>query len=159
VLIHVEQVYLAQKLRPGVNSVASLWTYRPKYFYGAFIAPESKLKSNRDVYVRFAAAMMQSNRSVYKDKAGFIKTANKWMKGVYKKHPGLLEKTYDDFVKARIWAVNNGMPRDTVAWTNDFNKKRGKYKGGVPSYGKLIDESIAKDALKKVGGAIKPMEN
>ncbi|MFQ5962068.1 MAG: ABC transporter substrate-binding protein, partial [Candidatus Methylomirabilales bacterium] len=93
VLIHVEQVLLAQKLRPGVVALASLWHSRPKYFYGVFIAPESKLKGQRDAYVRFAVAMMQSNRSIYKDKAGFLESARKWAKPVYKKHPGIMSKT------------------------------------------------------------------
>ncbi len=154
VLIHVEQVLLAQKLRPGVTSVASLWKYRPKYWYGVFMAANSKLQSNSDAYTRFAVAMIQSNRSIYKDKAGFLKTARKWAKGVYKKHPGIMSATYDEFVKERIWAVNNGMPKATVAWTNAFNKKRGKYKKGTPSYTDLIDTRIAADALKRVGGPI-----
>ncbi|MBT3350450.1 MAG: ABC transporter substrate-binding protein [Nitrospinaceae bacterium] len=154
VLIHVEQVLLAKKLRPGVKAVASLWTYRPKYFYGAFMAHQDNLKAKRDAYVRFSVAMMQANRSIYKDKAGFLETADKWMKKVYKKHGGLLSQTYDTFVKARIWAVNNGMPKATVDWTNAFNKKRGKYKKGTPSYSDLIDTGIAADALKRVGGAI-----
>jgi ABC-type nitrate/sulfonate/bicarbonate transport system substrate-binding protein len=158
VLIHVEQVLLAKKLRPGIKAVASLWTYRPKYMYGVFMAHNSKLKANPDVYTRFAVAMMQSNRSIYKDKKGFLKTANKWMKGVYKKHPGLLSQTYDTFVKARIWSVNSGMPKATIKWTNGFNEKRGKYKKGVPSYTDLIDTSIAKAALKRIGGAVSPSE-
>jgi hypothetical protein len=134
--------------------VASLWTYRPKYWYGVFMAHNSKLQSNSDAYTRFAVAMMQSNRSIYKDKAGFLKTARKWAKGVYKKHPGIMSTTYDEFVKARIWAVNNGMPKATVDWTNAFNKKRGKYKKGVPSYTDLINTGIADAALKRVGGPI-----
>ncbi len=151
VLIHVEQVFLAQKLRPGVVALANLWRSRPKYFYGVFIAFETKLKDRRDAYVRFAVSMMQSNRAIYKDKAGFLKTADKWAKGVYKKHPGIVSNTYDIFVKDRIWSVNNGMPRATVKWTNEFNTSLKKYKGAAPSYGDLIDQGIAKDALAKAG--------
>ncbi len=151
VLIHVEQVFLAQKERPGVIALANLWRSRPKYFYGVFIAHNSKLKSNRDVYVRFAVAMMQSNRALYKDKAGFLKTADKWAKKVYKKHGDITSKTYDIFVKDRIWSVNNGMPKATVKWTNEFNTSLKKYKGAAPSYEDLIDQGIAKDALAKAG--------
>jgi ABC-type nitrate/sulfonate/bicarbonate transport system substrate-binding protein len=153
VLIHVEQVLLAQKLLPGVTSVASLWKYRPKYMYGVFMAHNSALQSRRDVYTRFAVAMMQSNRSIYKDKAGFLKTARKWAKGVYRKYPGIMSKTYDEFVKARIWSVNNGLPRASFKWTNEFNAKRGKYKKGIPTYEELIDTDLAKAALKRIGGS------
>ncbi|MFQ5656664.1 MAG: ABC transporter substrate-binding protein [Candidatus Methylomirabilales bacterium] len=151
VLIHVEQVLLAQKLRPGIVALANLWRSRPGYLYAVFVAPESKLKSNRDAYVRFAVAMMQSNRAIYKDKAGFLKTARKWAKPVYKKHPDIMSKTYDIFVKDRIWSVNNGLPKATIKWTNEFNVSLKKYKGAAPSYGDLIDQGIAKDALAKAG--------
>ncbi len=80
VLIHVEQVLLAQKERPGVVALANLWRSRPKYFYGVFIASETKLKDRRDAFVRFAVAMMQANRAIYKDKAGFTESAGKWSK-------------------------------------------------------------------------------
>lgn len=151
VLIHVEQVFLAQNLRKGVNKVADLWKIRPNYFYGVFIAPDAKLKSNPDAYVRFAVAMMESNRKIYKDKPGYLASAVKWIKPVYQEYPNLISKTYDIFVEERIWSVNNGMPRKTIEWTNDFNTKLKKYKGAAPSYDDLIDSRVAKAALKKAG--------
>lgn len=151
VLIHVEQVFLAQNERKGVNKVADLWKVRPHYFYGAFIAPATKLKSNADTYVRFAAAMMESNRAIYKDKAGFLASAIKWIKPVYQKHPNLMGRTYDIFVAEKMWSVNNGLPKKWIDWTNDFNTQLKKYKGAAPSYDKLVDSSIAEAALKKVG--------
>ncbi len=151
VLIHVEQVFLAQTERPGVIALANLWRSRPKYFYGVFVAPETKLMGNRDAYVRFAVAMMQSTRAIYKDKAGFTESVAKWSKPVYMKHADITSKTYDIFVKDRIWAVNNGIPKATVKWTNEFNVGLKKYKGAAPSYRDLIDQGIAKDALAKAG--------
>lgn len=158
VLIHVEQVLLAQKLRPGVKALADLWKARPNYQYGAFIAHESKIKKNRDAYVRFAMAMMQSNRSIYKDKAGFLRSANKWAKKIYQKHGNIVSRTYDTFVKEQIWSVNNGLPRKSIAWTNKFNVSLKKYKGAPPSYEELIDVSVLKDALAKAG-QVTPLEN
>ncbi len=151
VLIHVEQVFLAQSQRKGVNSVADLWKTQPHYLYGAFIAPEAKLKSNPDMYVRFAAAMMESNRAAYKDKAGYLASAIKWIKPVYQKHPQIMAKTYDIFVAEKMWSVNNGLPKKAIDWTNDFNTSLKKYKGAAPSYDALVDSNITEAALKKVG--------
>jgi len=61
-------------------------------------------------------------------------------------------------VSERIWAVNNGLPKESIAWTNKFNAGLKKYKGAPPSYTKLIDVSILKDALAK-SGAVTPLEN
>lgn len=151
VLIHVEQVFLAQTLRKGVNKIADLWKTQPYYLYAAFIAPEAKLKSNSDIYVRFAAAMMESNRAAYTNKAGYLASAIKWLKPVYQKHPDIMSKTYDIFIAEKIWSVNNGMPKKTIDWTNDFNTKLKKYKGAAPSYEVLVDSNVADAALKKVG--------
>jgi ABC-type nitrate/sulfonate/bicarbonate transport system substrate-binding protein len=151
VLIHVEEVLLAQTLRKGVNKIADLWKTRPHYFYGVFIAPDAKLKSNPDAYVRFAAAMMESNRAAYKDKPGYLATTVKWIKPVFKDHPNIMNKTFDIFVEEKIWSVNNGLPRKTIEWTNNFNTKLKKYKGAAPSYDQLVDSGIAAAALKKVG--------
>lgn len=157
VLIHVEQVFLAQSLRKGVNKIADLWKVQPHYLYAAFIAPAAKLKSNPDMYARFAAAMMESNRAIYKDKAGYLATAVKWMKPIYHKYPNIMNKTYDIFVEEHMWSLNNGLPRKWIEWTNNFNTKLKKYKGAAPSYDDLVDSNVAKAALK-IAGQMSPPE-
>lgn len=157
VVIHVEQVLVSQK-KKAVNILGEQWKIMPKNMYGAFIAPASKLSSNRDVYVRFAQSMIQATRSLYKDKEGFIKSALKWARPVYRKNPDVIGKTYDIFVKERMWAVNSGLPRANVAWTASFMKKLGKIKGKVPSYASLVETSIGKEALDRLG-RVSPSEN
>ncbi len=151
VLIHVEDVFLAQILRKGVNNIADLWKIQPHYLYAAFVAPDAKLKSNPDVYARFAAAMMESTRAAYKDKPGYLATTVKWIKPVYKEHPNIMSKTFDIFVEEKMWSVNNGLPRKTIEWTNNFNAKLKKYKGAAPSYDDLVDSNVARAALAKMG--------
>lgn len=158
VVIHVEQVFLAQKQKPEVKSLGNIWTLMPDYLYAAFIAPEAKLESKRDVYVRFAAAMMQSNRAIYEDKKGYLEVARKWIGPAYAKHPDVVDKTYDVFVKERIWSVNAGLPKASVEWTNTFNVKLKRYKGAPPTYDQLVDTRIGKEALAKVG-QVQPGEN
>jgi ABC-type nitrate/sulfonate/bicarbonate transport system substrate-binding protein len=102
VVIHVEQVLLAQKKQPGITALANLWEVRPHQFFGAFIARGSQIDKKKDTYIRFAVSMMQATRRIYKDRAGFLKTAKKWLRPVYKKNFEVVEKTYDFFVKERI---------------------------------------------------------
>jgi ABC-type nitrate/sulfonate/bicarbonate transport system substrate-binding protein len=158
VVIHVEQVFLAQKQKPEVKSLANIWKLMPDYLYAAFIGPEAKLESRRDVYVRFTAAMIQSNRAIYEDKKGYLEVARKWIGPAYEKHPDVVERTYDVFVKERIWSVNSGLPRVSVEWTNNFNAKLNRYKGAPPTYEQLVDVRIGQEALAKVG-PVQPGEN
>lgn len=158
VVIHVEQVFLAQKQNSGVTSLGDVWKLMPDYLYAAFIAPEARLESRRDAYVRFTAAMIQSNRAIYEDRKGYLDVARKWIGPAYEQHPDIIEKTYDVFVKERIWSVNSGLPRASVEWTNNFNAKLNRYKGAPPTYDQLIDTRIGKEAVAKVG-RVEPGEN
>ncbi len=151
VVIHVEQVLLVQKQKPNFNKLMDLWKATPNFFYGAFIAPSSKINANKDAYVRFAMAMMQSTRSIYKDKAGYLKSAMKWVRPVYKKNPDVMSKTYDIFVAEKMWGVNNGIPKASVAYTTNYMKRLGKIKDKVPSYEDIVDTSVTGAALKKAG--------
>ena len=151
VVIHVEQVLVVKKRKPAFNKLMDLWKAMPNFFYGAFIAPSSKISANKDAYVRFAMAMMQSTRSIYKDKAGYLKSANKWVRPVYKKNPEIMSKTYDVFVAEKIWGVNNGIPKSSVSFTADYMKRLGKIKGAVPSYEDIVDTGVTKAALAKAG--------
>ena len=120
---HVEQVLVVKKRKPSFNKLMDLWKAMPNFFYGAFIAPSSKINSNKDAYVRFAMAMMQSTRSIYKDKAGYIKSANKWVRPTYKKNPEIMSKTYDIFVAEKFWGVNNGIPKASVSFTAKLHEE------------------------------------
>ncbi len=151
VVIHVEQVLVVKKNKPNFNKLMDLWKAMPNFFYGAFIAPSSKIKANKSAYVRFAMAMMQSTRSIYKDKAGYIKSATKWVRPVYKKNPDVMSKTYDIFVKERIWGVNNGIPANSISFTANYMKRLGKIKGDIPSYEDIVDTSVTKAALSRAG--------
>lgn len=157
VVIHVEQVFLAQKQNAGVTSLGDIWKLMPDYLYAAFVAPEAKLESRRDAYVRFTAAMIQSNRAIYEDRKGYLEVAKKWIGPAYEQHADIMERTYDVFVKERIWSVNSGLPRASVEWTNNFNAKLNRYRGTPPTYDQLVDARIGQEALAKVG-EVQPAE-
>ena len=73
------------------------------------------------------------------------------MRPVYKKNFELIGKTYDYFVKERIWAVNNGMPKKTIEWTAQFLKKLKKIKTAIPPADSFIATDVGRMALSKVG--------
>jgi len=148
VVIHVEQLYQAQREKP-VNELARLWRTQPHYLYAAFGAHEDKLRERRAVFVKAVRAMIRANRFIYdsKNKGKVLEVAEK-----YTKAPRwALDKTYDVLVEERIWSVNAGLPAKTIQWTNDFNHQRGNYGKDKPAEGQLVDLSIAQEALKTLG--------
>lgn len=151
VVIHVEQLYVAQKEKP-VNELARLWRTQPHYLYGAFPAHEDKLKEKRGAYVKLVRALIKANRFAYQNKAKTLDIAEKWTKAPR----WALDKTYDVFIEERLWSVNAGLPVKSVEWTNELNEKMKQYDGPKPATDKLADFSVAQDAVKSLGGPLGP---
>jgi len=151
VVIHVEDFFRAQREKP-VNELARIWRTQPHYLYGAYPAHEEKLKEKREAFVKFVRAMIKANRFAYKNKDKTLDIAEK-----YTKIPRwALEKAYDIFIEDRIWTVNTGLPVKTIEWTNDLNEKMKQYDGPKPTVDKLVDFSVAQDAVKSLGGPLGP---
>lgn len=146
VVIHVEQLYQAQREKP-VNELARLWRTQPHYLYAAFAAHEDRLRERREVFVKAVQAMIRANRFLYKNKEKVLDIAEK-----YTKAPRwALDKTYDVLIEDKIWSVNAGLPVKTIQWTNDFNQKLGSYEKDKPAPEQLVDLGIAQEALKTLG--------
>ncbi len=151
VVIHVEDFFRAQREKP-VNELARIWRTQPHYLYGAYPAHEEKLKEKREAFVKFVRAMIKANRFAYKNKDKTLDIAEK-----YTKIPRwALEKAYDTFIEERIWTVNAGLPAKAIEWTNDLNEKMKQYDGPKPSVDKLVDLTVAQDAVKSLGGPLGP---
>ena len=149
VVVHVEDLYRAQREKP-VNELARLWRTQPHFLYGAFPAHEEKLKTKREAFVKLVRAMIKANRFAYKNKDKVLDMAEK-----HTKVPRwALEKAYDVFIEDHIWTVNMGLPAKTVEWTNDLTQKMGQYDGPKPPVERLVDMSVAQDAVKSLGGPL-----
>jgi ABC-type nitrate/sulfonate/bicarbonate transport system substrate-binding protein len=149
VVIHVEDLYRAQREKP-VNELARIWRTQPHYLYGAFPAHEDRLKEKRGAYVKLIRAMIKANRYAYQNKDKTLDIAEK-----YTKQPRwALDKAYDVFIEDKIWTVNAGLPLKSVEWTNDLNEKMKQYDGPKPSPDKLVDLSVAQEAVRSLGGPL-----
>lgn len=146
VVIHVEDYHEALKEKP-VNELARIWRTQPHYLYGAFPAHEDKLKEKREAYVKLVRAMIKANRFAYRNKEKTLDIGEKWTKAPR----WALDKAYDVFVEERLWTVNAGLPVKSVEWTNDLNEKMKQYDGPKPPVEKLVDLTVAQDALKSLG--------
>ncbi len=149
VVIHVEDFYRAQREKP-VNELARLWRTQPHFLYAAYAAHEDKLKERRETYVKFLRANIRANRFIYKNKEKTLDIA-----AFYTKSPRwALEKAYDILVEDKVWSVNAGLPAKTIEYTNDLNQRLAQYDKGKPAPEHLVDLSLAREALKSLGGAM-----
>src|ERR1700747_1149603 len=69
VALHPEDVYLAQKQTPGLHVLVPLAELLPDYMFNAYSAATDWIAADRTLIVDTVAAMIEANRTIYRDKA------------------------------------------------------------------------------------------
>ena len=151
-ILHVDQAIVAKKKKPELNILVNLWEPLPKWLYAAYIAPEKEIAKNRQLYIDIMTALVKANRFIYSNKAKTVEIAVKYTQ----QDADAIGQTYDILANAGAWPVNEGLPKDMVAWTIDKQVELGSIKAAEkPTYEKLIDISIIEAAIAKAGGRLK----
>lgn len=151
-ILHVDQAIVAKKKKPELNILVNLWEPLPKWLYAAYIAPEKEIVGNRQLYIDIMTALVKANRFIYSNKAKTVEIAVKYTQ----QDADAIGQTYDILANAGAWPVNEGLPKDMVAWTIDKQVELGTIKAAEkPTYEKLIDISIIEAAIAKAGGRLK----
>ena len=150
-ILHVDQAIVAKKKKPELNILVNLWEPLPKWLYAAYIAPEKEIVGNRQLYIDIMTALVKANRFIYSNKAKTVEIAVKYTQ----QDADAIGQTYDILANAGAWPVNEGLPKDMVAWTIDKQVELGSIKAAEkPTYEKLIDISIIEAAIAKAGGRL-----
>src|SRR5438093_12622352 len=66
VALHPEDVYLAQKEKPGLHVLVDLSKLMPKYFFNAYGAADSMIAKDRAVVRDVAISLIEANRMIYR---------------------------------------------------------------------------------------------
>jgi len=148
-VLHVDQYYNALSVNPNFNVLARMWEVVPDWWYSAFVATDDVRTKKREAMVRFMTAVIKAQRFMYTNPAEFKKVAVDNTKA----KPEVVDKAYDDLVKAGVWSVNDGMPQKLIDYTIGKEIEVGTIKAeGKPSYEQVIDKSIVDEAIKRNGG-------
>jgi len=68
VALHPEDVYLAQKEKPGLRVLVDLSKLMPRYFFNAYGAGEGMLAKDRALVRDVATSLIEANRAIYAQK-------------------------------------------------------------------------------------------
>ncbi|HXF75222.1 MAG TPA: ABC transporter substrate-binding protein [Methylomirabilota bacterium] len=152
VALHPEDVYLAQKEKPGLHVLVDLAQLMPKYFFNAYGAAESMLARDRAMVRDVATALIQANRAIYTQKEQVLPV----MVQATKKPQDAVSFSYDYLVKNCIWSVNTGFSRERTEWSIDNAIENGDIQPDKkPSYEQIVDVRLGEEALKAAGGPTK----
>lgn len=152
VALHPEDIFLAQKQKPGVRILIQLSDLMPKYFFNAYGAAENMLSRDRALVRDTVSALIEANRAIYTQKEKVIPI----MIGATKKSPEAVSFAYDYLTKNCVWSVNTGFSRDRTEWSINNGIENGDIKADKkPSYEQVVDVKLGEEALAAAGGVTK----
>jgi NitT/TauT family transport system substrate-binding protein len=152
VALHPEDVYLAQKEKPGLHVLVDLAKLMPKYFFNAYGAAESILAKDRAMVRDVATALIETNRVIYNQKERVMPI----MIEATKKPPEAVSFSYDYLVKNCVWSVNTGFSKERTEWSIDNGVENGDIQADKkPTYDQVVDVKLGEEALKAAGGPTK----
>jgi ABC-type nitrate/sulfonate/bicarbonate transport system substrate-binding protein len=152
VALHPEDVYLAQKEKPGLHVLVDLSKLMPKYFFNAYGAADSLLAKDRAMVRDVTTALMEANRVIYNQKEKVIPI----MVEATKKPQDAVSFAYDYLAKNCVWSVNTGFSKERTEWSIDNGIENGDIQPDKkPTYDQVVDVKLGTEALKAAGGPTK----
>jgi NitT/TauT family transport system substrate-binding protein len=152
VALHPEDVYLAQKQKPGVRVLVDLSQLLPKYFFNAYGAADGMIAKDRAMVRDVVTSLIEANRAIYTQKEKVIPI----MVEATKKSPEAVNFAYDYLTKNCVWSVNTGFSKERTEWSVDNAIENGDIQADKkPSYDQVVDVKLGEEALKAAGGPTK----
>ena len=152
VALHPEDVYLAQKEKPGLHVLVDLSKLMPKYFFNAYGAAEGMVAKDRAMVRDVATSLIEANRVIYNQKERVIPI----MVEATKKPQDAINFAYDYLVKNCVWSVNTGFSKERTEWSIQNGIENGDIQADKkPTYEQVVDVKLGEEALKAAGGPTK----
>jgi len=152
VALHPEDVYLAQKEKPGLHVLVDLSKLMPKYFFNAYGAADSMIAKDRAMVRDVVIALIEANRMIYAQKEKVIPI----MVQATQKPQEAVNFAYDYLVKNCVWSVNTGFSKERTEWSIQNGIENGDIQPDKrPTYEQVVDVKLGEEALKAAGGPTK----
>ena len=152
VALHPEDVYLAKQKNEGLHPIVQLADLLPKYVFNAYGASTAWIEKDRPLIVDAVAAMIEANRTIYREKDKVIPIIVK----ATGKPKEAVEYAWEANTKNCVWSVNDGFSKEREQWTIDNDVANGFIQPDKkPTVERVFDEPLSAEALKKVGGRVK----
>ncbi|HLQ33115.1 MAG TPA: ABC transporter substrate-binding protein [Chloroflexota bacterium] len=149
VALHPEDVYLAEKQKPGVHVLVNLSELLPLYFFNAYGVADDFANRDHKLVVDTAASLIEANRAIYQQRDKVIPVM---VQATEKPREGV-EFAYESLTKGCIWSVNAGFNRERTEWSIQNSVANGDIDAGKkPTFEQVVDEKLGNEALTAAGG-------
>jgi NitT/TauT family transport system substrate-binding protein len=151
VALHPEDVYLAQKEKPGLHVLVYLSDLLPHYFFNAYGASIAWISRDHALMVDAVAAMIEANRTIYHDEAKVVPIMVK----ATGKPEDAVEYAWSVLTKHCVWSVNEGADPERTRWTINLDVADGYIDAAKkPTVDQVFDRKLATEAVAKAGGRV-----
>jgi len=144
-ILHVDQLITARRKEPTLHPLVKFWELEPNQLFLVVVAQDRKIQAEPVKFQKLARALAKANRFMYADKARTVEIAVK-----HAKLPAdIAAEAYDELVRGRVWAQNDGMPREKVEYTINRMVQVGNIKEAErPKYEDYVAVSVVQEAFK-----------
>jgi ABC-type nitrate/sulfonate/bicarbonate transport system substrate-binding protein len=151
VALHPEDVYLAKKQKPTLNLLVQLVELMPNYQFNSYGASTEWIARDRPLLRDVAAAMIEANRTAYRDKAKVLPIIAK----ATEKPAEAVDYAIDVLTKNCVWSVNSGFEPARIAWTIENSVAAGDVpKEKKPTVEQVANLQLANEAVEAAGGPV-----
>lgn len=151
VMLHPEDVYLAEKMKPGLHGLVNFSELLPKHMFNAYGASTEWIARDRPLMVDTVAAMIEANRLLYRDPAKAIPAIVK----ATGKPQDAVEFAVANLTKRCVWSVNSGFNAERTQWSIDNDVENGYIEADKkPTVEQVSDTKLADEAVQKAGGPV-----
>jgi NitT/TauT family transport system substrate-binding protein len=151
VALHPEDVYLAKKQKPALNVLLQLADLMPDYMFNAYGASLDWIARDRALLRDTAAAMIEANRTMFRDKAKVVPIIEK----ATDKPRDAVEYAIDVLTANCVWSINTGFDPARTQWSIDNSAENGDIdKDKKPTVEQVANIALAKEAVEAAGGAV-----
>lgn len=144
-ILHVDQMIIARQKDPTLQPLVKFWELEPNQIFLAVVAQQKNLAAEPAKYQALVRTLVKANRFMYANKARTVELAVKYCQ-IPKE---VAEQAYDLLVAGKVWAQNDGLPREKVEYTINRMVQVGNIKPEErPKYEDYVAISIVEGALK-----------
>jgi ABC-type nitrate/sulfonate/bicarbonate transport system substrate-binding protein len=151
VALHPEDIYLAQKRKPGIHALVKLADLMPDYMFNAYGISTDFIAKNHDLLRDTAAAMIEGNRAIYRERDKVIPIIVE----ATRKDKDAVEFALDLETKNCVLSVNSGLDPKRIQWTIDNSTANGDIDPKKkPTPDMVSNFKLANEAVEAAGGPV-----
>ncbi len=148
IVLHVDQVYEAQKTKPSLHIIGYMADVLPKGWYAAYVTTGEFIRTQPQLLESVVLALVEANRFIYNNRDRTIEIGIKYTKF----DKDIVTKTYDDLARNGIWPVNEGLTPALVTAGIDTEVQLGTIPANQkPTYEQAVQWGFLRAAITKLG--------